>query len=248
MDEDKKIKLYLKGYEEGQKDAWSDINSLISRYDGWELKSRVESRIGTLYQELETKREELKENTGELDLGSKEGHGDELTSGEILWKPGDSYLFVEDKPSEAVDVLELVIESNIPIMFITRLSPDKILNRISDSSSLNKNSVMIILSSRKKSDDNLDGIKVKRIHPSNLTNLSNEIGAFLKKHDHSVILLSSISLLSNYKEPEKVLSFLHWTQDEVRENKACLVCSISENSVKSKFLGKVKSGFDLTFG
>ncbi len=250
MDDDKKIKIYLEGYKEGQKEAWSDIESMVSKFDGWELKSRVESRIGTLYQEVESKREELRENIAQMTFEDEEP--EEGSEGEFIrpdWKPGEAYLFVEDKPAKAIEVLDEVIESDVPILFVVRRSPDKIIRKLESNtrSSLSDDCKFLWLSREKAVDDQPTSVEVAKASPSDLPNLSSEIGKFLKKREKAVILFSGIKQLTSYNDEEKILKLLHFIKDKIKNNEACLVASISDRVVDEKFLEKFKDEFEKVY-
>ncbi|MEF8873773.1 MAG: DUF835 domain-containing protein [Candidatus Thermoplasmatota archaeon] len=245
MDDDEKIKVYLKGYEEGQKEAWSDIESMVSKFEGWELKSRIESRIGTLYQEVESKREELKEDIDQLDFEEEESKGgEEEDTIEIPWKPGEGYLFIEDKLKEAIEVLGEVIESGVPILFIVRQSPDKIMDLFDDGSSIGDDCKFVWLSREDGVGEQPAAVEVERISPSDLPSLSQKIGKFLKNEEETVVLFSGIKLLTSYNEEDKILHLLHFTKDRIKDNDSCLVASISDKAVEEKFLEKFKDEFE----
>lgn len=247
MDEDKRIKIYIEGYKEGQKEAWKDIESLISRYDGWDLKSRVESRIGTLYQEVESKREELKEDPEMISFEEKETERGEIPKRDLPWYSGDAYLFIENRPKEALAVLSEVIRSGIPIIFIVRESPDKVLSELEDTSSLVEGSKFVWLSRQHRVKEQESKVDIKRVSPGDLSGLSQIIGNFLKSNEMAVVLFSGIPFLINYNDEGKVLKLLHFIKDEIQENEGCLVTSVAGNAVDEKFLEKMKGEFDKTF-
>jgi len=244
MKKEKKISLYLKGYEEGQEDAWSEIESLLSKYEGWELRSRIESKIGTLYQEVEAKRTELKENPGIL--SPKKVPPDEPTppEKEIPWNKGDAYLFVENKPAESIKEVVDIVERGASALLILREDPEKIIEQfdmpIDDCR-------FIWLSRSKGSNDFEDDLTVEKISPSDLSGLSNAIGSYLKSNQKGVVFLSGIPLMTNYNEENKVLRLLNFSRDKVTENEGCLVASISPDAFEEKFFEKIKGEFNLTF-
>ncbi len=246
MEEDEKVELYLKGYEEGQKEAWSDIKSLISKYEGWELKSRIESKIGTLYQEIDSKRTELKENPGTLSMEPEEPSQEVEESAEIdiPWRPGDAYLFVEDKPSESIERLVKIIKKGTPTLFILRENPEKLIKNHQFPTDKCK---FIWLSRQSGRDISDDEVQMENISPSDLSGLSNEIGTYLKSNPKGVVFLSGISFITNYNEGKKVLKLVNFSRDKVTENNGCLVGSVSPDALEKKFLEKIKGEFNQTF-
>ncbi len=244
MDKEDKIELYLKAYEEGLKDAWSDIESLISKYEGWELRSRTESKIGTLYQEVDSKRTELNEDPGMLTIGEDDGPGNGDDEPKISWTKGDAYLFIEKKPERSLDELVDVMRKGASALIIARESPDKLL----DMHDIPEDGSKFIWLTRSKGENVGSDIKTIKRSPSDLSGLSNEIGNYMINNQNSVIFLSGIPLMTNYNDGSKVLKFLNFTRDKVTENEGCLVVSLSGSALEEKLLEKIKGEFDLTFG
>jgi len=242
MDEKDKIELYLKGYEEGQKEAWSDIKSLVSKHEGWDLKSRIESRIGTLYQELDSKREELKEHPERLSV-KEEVPPKKVENFDIPWTVGESYLFLEKKPKTSIRELVEIVKKEVSVLFILRDPPHKRLEGYEGEISF-ENCKFVMLSRQSGMTKPIDDIEIDRISPDDLSGLSSMIGKFLKSRENPVIFLSGIPFLINYNDEEKILHLLHFTKDKVADCEGCLLSSISPEVVEKTFLEKFKSEFN----
>ncbi len=245
MKEEKKIALYLKGYEKGQEDAWSKIESLISKYEGWELRSRIESRIGTLHHEIDSKRTELKENPEMLSIEEEEPTDEKFISEEeIPWNKGDAYLFVENKLGESIRELADVVERGASALLILREDPKKAVEQFEIPV---ENCRFIWLSRSKEINGSENDMSVEKISPSNLSGLSNAIGSYLKSNRKGVVFLSGIPLMTNYNDENKVLRLLNFSRDKVTENEGCLVASISPDAFEEKFFEKIKGEFNRTY-
>ncbi len=247
MDQEKVIEIYLKGYEEGQEEAWSNIKSLVSKHDGWELRSRVESKIGTLYQDIEYKRSELRRNPQslqlDLDLDEEEKEEEEVEE-EIekelpSWSISDSHMIIESKPNKGFDEYKKLNQEGYPGLVITRDPPSKILKRYGLDG---ENTIFIWLS--KSGSPKTDEIEVERISPSDLSGLSSNIGVFLKNNKNGVVFLSGVPYLNNFSENNKVLNFISWVKDRITEHEGFYLLSISGSAVDKKFIEKVKGEFD----
>ncbi len=246
MEKDRKVELYLKGYEEGQKDAWSDIESLVSKYEGWELKSRIESKIGTLYQEIEAKRTEIKEKPDILSIEVEQPSEEESTEEEekVPWRPGDAYLFIEDKSDRSIKKIVEIIKKGTPTLFIVRENPKKIIDEFEISF---EDCKFIWLSRQSVKETDEDDVQMEDRSPSNLSGLSNDIGTYLKSNPQGVVFLSGISFMTNYNEEKKVLKLINFAKDKVTENDGCLVGSVSPDALEEKFLEKIKGEFNRTY-
>ncbi|MFW6376260.1 MAG: DUF835 domain-containing protein [Thermoplasmatota archaeon] len=245
MDQEKIIEIYLKGYEEGQEKAWSNIKNLVSKHDGWELRSRVESKIGTLYQDIEYKRSELRKNPQSLQLDLEENQAEEEEFEEQVerelpsWNISDSHIIIEPKPNKGFDEYKKLNLEGYPGMVITRDPPSKILKRY-DLDGDNTKFIWLSKSGSLK----IDGIDVERISPSDLSGLSSNIGVFLKNNKNGIVFLSGVPYLNNFSENNKVLNFISWVKDRITEHKGFYLLSISDSAVDKKFIEKVKGEFD----
>ncbi len=246
MTEDDRIQLYLKGYKEGQKEAWSEIKNLVSKYEGWDLRSRIESRIGTLNEEIESKRREVLEDPeilspSESEVG--EGPSKEEKKG-IPWNKGDSYLFVEEKPERSIKDVSDVMRRGASALIITRKSPQKLIR--SFDIPLEK-AEFIWLSSSSNDLNKNDNISFKKNSPSDLSGLSSKIGNYLKSKPESVVFLSNISLMTNYNDNSKVFKLINYSKDRITEYDSCLVVSLASNALEKKFFERIKSEFNQIF-
>ncbi|MEF8833123.1 MAG: DUF835 domain-containing protein [Candidatus Thermoplasmatota archaeon] len=237
MKKEEKIALYLKGYEEGQNEAWTEIESLVSKYEGWELRSRIESKIGTLYQEVDSKRTELEQNPEKLIIEEPTDQPPPSKK-EIPWNKGDAYLFVENKLDESIRELVDVVNRGASALLVLREDPGKTIEQFDLSV---KDCRFIWVS------DLEDDVSVEKISPSDLSGLSNAIGSYLKSNQEGVVFLSGIPLMTNYNEENKVLQLLNFSRGKVTENDGCLVASISPGAFEEKFFEKIKGEFNQTF-
>lgn len=244
MDQEKIIEIYLKGYEEGQEEAWSNIKSLVSKHDGWELRSRVESKIGTLYQDIEYKKSELRENPRSLQLDLEEDESEEEVEEEVerelpTWDISDSHMIIEPEPSQGFDEYKKLNQEGFPGMVITRNPPSKILMRYE----LNRDKTRFIWLSKSGSPKS-EEVDVERISPSDLSGLSSNIGVFLKNNKNGIVFLSGVPYLNNFSDNKKVLNFISWIKDRITEHEGFYLLSISGSALDEKFLEKVKGEFD----
>lgn len=239
MDQEEKMELYLKGYEDGQKEAWSNIKKLISRYEGWDLKSRVESKIGTLYQEVQSKKVELQDEPSILEI-SEEGEAKREVDLVIdEWEKGNSYLFLNGDEI-AYKELQSLFDRDIKGLIISRESPEKIVNKYNISEKVQL--IWLTKSTSKKIENDL--ISWSKISPGNLSKLSSEIGNFLKRNKNGCVFVSGIPSLINYNDFEKVLKFISWVIDRTYQRHGYLIVSLSHLSLKEEYINTIKDEFD----
>jgi len=242
MDQDEKMELYLRGYEEGQKEAWSSAKYMISRYDGWDLKSRIESKLGTLYQAVKSKRVELRDDPSPLVI-EKDEDLDPLEAdvkSDIPLLKGESLLFFEDRPEDSFKkFLELVSEDRGGLI-ISRDAPDKLIKR----TDFPHDTSFIWLSKSSGKDFSHIEQNTFTISPTNLQKLSSQVGNFLKNSDEGVIFITGLPSMVNYLGFNKMQEFISWVLDRVSERDGFMICSLPEKSIKQKKLGILKAEFD----
>lgn len=264
MDKEEKIELYLKGYEEGQKEAWSNIKSMASRYEGWELKSRIESKLGTLYQNLDAKRAELKEDPQELILEDEESGGEEAvevggeeelaaeeesveeegmedkTAERKDWKRGCSYLLWEKNPDSGITSFKDLVEEGNKGLCISREYPEKIINRYE----LPKDEIQFVqLSKSSMGYSSSEEIRWSRKSPANLSSLSAKIGGFLRDNE-GVVFMHGVPNLLFYNTFNKVLDFLSWAKDKIQNRNAYLLISVDESALEEDQVNILRGEFD----
>ena len=235
------MKLYLKGYEEGQKEAWSNIKNLVSRFEGWELKTRVESKIGTLYQEVQSKRVELEDNPSELIIeGEESSIKEDEGKSTFELNLGNSYLML-GRDKESFNTFQSVLDEENPGLIISRESPEKMMKKYD----LNGNIKFVWLTTSTSRKVDVQSITWKKVSPGSLSKISTEIGKFLKNNENGVILLSGLPNLINYNEFNKVLDFVSWTIDQTYQKQGYFIVSLSPSTLKEKEIGKISDEFDV---
>ncbi len=243
MDQEERMKLYLKGYEEGQKEAWSKIKNMVSRYEGWELKSRIESRLGTLYQDVKSKRFDLKEDPSQLFFEQEEKPQKGSTEIETELTNGEGLLMIEEDSDGSIQEFITLSSKSQGGLFISRDSPDKLQKRFDFD---DKVSIVWLSKSSKKDFSHLEH-EIDIISPSNLQKLSACIGNFLKNSNGGAVFISGIPTMINYNDFRKVQNFIGWVRDTVTKRDGYLICSIPESSIKKKRLSILKAEFDLVY-
>lgn len=241
MKKDLRVKLYLKGYEEGQKEAWKEIKRLTKSHDGWDLTSRIESKIGTLYQDVAAKKAELIEDGSLMEIDD-EKKGKENRERDINWD-GRYYLMIEDSPQKCIATLDALVQNGYKGLVISTESPSKLKYKYG----LPDTDLSYIL--LQKSNFGLgknETSKSKVCSPSNLNNLSSAIGHFIKESSDKkpVIVLHGLGNISLYYDLNKVLKFIDWIKEKLDPKEGYLLASIPHSEYQTQELGKFKGHFD----
>ncbi len=236
MDKDLKILLYIKGYEEGQKEAWKDIKRLIKRHDGWDLRSRIESKVGTLYQDIASKKAELMDDPTLLEFDDEQQ--EEPKEEDVEWDES-FYLVIEDKPSRSMSAFKELVEKGYDGICISNEFPMKLKNRYD----LPDEKVLFVQLQKSNYGSNAT-VKCIRCSPANLSNLSAKIGDLLKNRSEPIILLHGVHTLTLHNDLNRVLSFIDWIKGKVHSDEGFFITSISSSDFSKSEIGRFKGHFD----
>ncbi len=237
MDSEIKVQMYLMGYEDGQKEAWSEIKRLIKKHDGWELKSRIQSKLGTLYQDIDFKRAELMDDPTLLYI-EEESIEEPREEPKTDWNMGESYLILEKKPFMAVDAMLSLLGGKNRSLFITSELPDKMREKygITD-----ENIQFLELSTSGYSRFGKTDLKCT---PSNLSSLSGKIGDSIKDKSNPIILMHGMQDIVNRHQFPKSLEFVKWMIDKLRRSNGTLILSVDSTIFDEKDLARLETYFD----
>lgn len=242
MDKKKKEELYLKGYEEGLKEAWSTIKRIVSRYEGWELKSRVNGKLGTLYQDISSKRVELKDDPDMLVLeGDMDESKDHVEERKGSFEDASTILVVEKKLEEGLSIFRELMEDGDPGLCISREYPQKYQGGFGLK---DKDVHYVILAKNQNDSYRGEGTNWDVNNPGNLTDLSTSIGNFMKHNNGGVILLKGLQYMMVYNDFVMIKKFLNFVREKINEYHGKFILSISKSSLNQDEMDYLKAEFD----
>jgi len=199
MKEDLK-RSYLKGFEAGLKDAWSEISRLTSRgYSSTELNIMAKSKIAVISRTIEAKARELEqmEIVFEEEKVSK-------SVGELPDHRG-SYIVKEEKAETIYKYFTTLLEKNKKGLCITRTHPKEL------GLDLDTKNVKYLWLSRSEKDA---GQYAQSVSPTELAKLASQIVIFMDKSKQSVVLLEGIEYLFSQNGFQPVLRFVQMLSEK----------------------------------
>lgn len=238
MDKEKLIEAYMKGYEEGLKRGWKGAKSMLSRYDGWELKSRMEGKIGTLYQDVRTRRYEIEGEPFFMDWEEQEGPSDRTPSGvpELRW--GNMYLFMERKPEISLDIFFQHVSEECKGLCVTH----ERISAIVDARGEDENVVYCYLGKGGRS--SYRSVEYETVSLGNLNKLASVVGEFFKENKGSLMFLSGMNRMMPYVEFEKIQKFTDFVKSKANEHGGCVIVSLPPDILEGYQLQQIKNSFD----
>ncbi|MFO8109523.1 MAG: DUF835 domain-containing protein [Thermoplasmata archaeon] len=237
MDKEKMIELYLKGYEEGLKEGWRGAKSMVSRYDGWELKSRMEGKLGTLYQDVRSKRYKLLDDPCILEPEEVE----RTPAPETLDIPeiteGNMYLFIETRPESSLNTFFEYVSDTCKGLCITDESIESIVNRYGE----NDNVVYCTLGKSYGSSDH------ESVNYGNLNKLGTVVGKFFKFNEDAVILFDGIDRVIHYVDFAQLQKFMDFVREKANDNKGIVLVSLPSGIMEKKQFNQFRNTFHEEF-
>ncbi len=236
MDKEKMIELYLKGYEDGLTEAWRSAKSMVSRYDGWELKSRMKGKISTLYQDVSSKRYKIELDPSVFlpEEDYAEVPGDTLELPEI--KKGEMYLFLERKPKDSFNFFFKSIPEAEKGLCITSERIENIIDKYGEYDVVSYCNLAKSNSQRNKS--------YETISFASLSRLGTVIGEFFKDNPGSILLFQGMDRMIHYNDFSKLQKFVDFIRDKASDNNGYIIVTIPPNILEEKKFNRFRNLFD----
>jgi hypothetical protein len=216
---------YLKGYEEGLTEAWNEVVKLSNRgLSSKEIALRAKSIIGTIYQKLDSKRQEVGQkqetNTAQEPIRPQM----ETTEQKPIYNlsEGGSYLVREPKADKSLRLFSSVLSKNYNGLIISRTDPQVL------KGSFKEPRVKILWLTRPEDKCSENCINY------DLTRLQNTIREFMEKNPKTVILIDGINYLVNYNNFNMVLRFIQTLRDEIAMKRCCLITLVDPGTIDSR--------------
>jgi len=240
MDKAKLVELYLKGYEEGLKEAWKSAKSMVSHYEGWELKSRMEGKIGTLYQDVRSKRYDLMRDTSLL----IEEEPEEIERGEtsVEISPGGMYLIIEKKPNRSFDKFFQIVSGDVPGLLITK---DPIETVVDDHGL--RDAVTYVHLGKRTRRGSRGELSYPDISYGSLSKISSYFGEHFKNNQSSIALLHGVDRMLSYTDFEKVQKFMDFIREKAVSSKGTVIVSIPPDIMGKKQFNRFCGSFTEVF-
>ena len=234
---------YLKGYEAGLKEAWSEVSSLATRgHTAKEIQMYVRSRKAAINQMLQKKAldigreasfstEEVSSVSSPPQQPKKENSEDSHSLPDL--KRGYGYFVCEDRPEKAFSMLSKARDNGSACVMITRTPPDQLRDRYDV-----KNMRLVWLTKKAKVSHLVSGLGVpddgeeeERVDPADLTRLSSFLISLLKENRENggAILFDGIEYMVMQNEGfNTVMKFIQYINEAVSTNKGFLFLVVGE--------------------
>jgi len=217
MGDDELRKAFLKGYEEGLKNAWREIGLLTTRgYSSTELSVMAKSKMAVLYRDVESMAARLEEeepptvgpSVPQRDIG---GRG--------------AYLVREPKAERIFDLYTELLAAGARGLCITRIHPDDLRSRykLADSG-------FVWLSST----PGKKGKGMAVVPPTGLVDIASAIAEFSSQGGNAAVLLEGVEYMIGQNGFASFLRFLQKVNEKIVLNNSYLLISANPAAMKEQ--------------
>lgn len=137
-----------------------------------------------------------------------------------------TYLLVDERQTKILEVAESVSNSQEKILFISRLHPDLIREKI-----IGEITEAIWLSERPSE---------RSVSPQQLGKLLQRISTFVKKEKSAVVFLDGLEYLSLFNDFSRLQMFVEQLNDIIMESRAILVVAVDPRLFDQRSLAKLR--------
>lgn len=212
-------KGYLKGFEEGLKEAWQEISRLTTRgYSSTELNIMAKSKLAVIKRDIEAKARQIQDT--EIELVKEETREES-----ILPDRGGSYIVQEEKAKTVLVHMSTLIEKGRHALCITRMHPRDV-GAVLDGKHVK---FLWLSKSEGKVDEALNSVS-----PTELTKLATQALNFMEKEKASAILLEGIEYLISQNGFPPVLRFVQMLSEKSVVHDSYLLLSANPKAMGEK--------------
>ena len=213
-------RAYLKGYEEGQKEAWSDISKLTTRgYSSTELNIMAKSKMAVVSRSVEDKARQIEKSGLAFEDTPAAG-----AMGALPERRG-SYVIKEEKAEAIFDHLAGLLEKGHHGLCITRTHPRELSGRFGG------NAVTFLWLSRSEADAKGD---VRSVSPTELSAIASRAVSFMESEKRSAVLLEGNEYLVSQNGFPPVLKFVQVLSERSVLHDSYLLLSINPDAMSDK--------------
>jgi hypothetical protein len=220
MGRDRLKEAYLRGFEEGLRQAWNDAIRLAARgYTGTEMGIIIKGKLNSVPQAVEALAKRLEVNQ----ILAEEP---EVEQPLPLAKETGAYLVPETKAHQIFGIFSRLTREGARGLCITRLHPSVAINRFS----LRATRFVWLTRMERGAPDGAPD-EVEFVSPTNLPLLASTIQEFLGANAGGVVLLEGLEYLVTQNDFRQVLRFVQTVNERVVLSNSYLLVSVNPNAM-----------------
>lgn len=218
---------FIKGFEEGLKDAWEEIIKLSTKgYTSRELQIMAKTKKSMLFQTVQRKAEELERALGRKILTQAPPPGVSPVQADI--RPGWSYVIKEERPEKSFSMFSALTGSGARGLCISRTHPDMLKQKYGFEAET------IWLTKTENAQGSAGKKGSEFVSPNNLARLASAVREFLSKGENGAVIIEGLEYLTTQNDFRSVLKFVQLINEQVVLDKGYLIIPVDEGTMDTK--------------
>ncbi|MEW5748583.1 MAG: DUF835 domain-containing protein [Candidatus Thermoplasmatota archaeon] len=220
-------KGFIKGFEEGLKDAWEEIIKLSMKgYTSRELQIMAKTKKSMLFQRVQQRTDELERALGRKIQAPEAAAKPAPAQAEM--RPGWSYVIKEERPERSFSMFSALVGGGARGLCISRTHPDMLKQKYgfeAETIWLTKTESAQVSSGRKGAEF---------VSPNNLAHLASAVREFLSKGENGAVVIEGLEYLTTQNDFKSVLRFVQLINEQVVLDKGYLIIPVDEGTMDPK--------------
>lgn len=220
-------KGFIKGFEEGLKDAWEEIIKLSMKgYTSRELQIMAKTKKSMLFQRVQQRAEELEKVLGRKILTQEAAPKPQAATADV--RPGWSYVIKEDRPEKSFSLFASLVGAGARGLCISRTHPDMLKQKYGFDAET-------IWLTKTEGAQGASGKKgAEYVSPNNLAHLASAVREFLSKGENGAVIIEGLEYLNTQNDFKSVLRFVQLINEQVVLDKGYLIVPVDEGTMDPK--------------
>lgn len=218
---------FIKGFEEGLKEAWEEIIKLSTKgYTSRELQIMAKTKKSMLFQVVQRKAEEMERALGRKILTTPAAPKAPQAPAEL--SPGWSYVVKEVRPERSFSMFAALTGGGARGLCISRTHPDMLKQKYGFDTEV------IWLTKTENAHGSAGHEGTEFVSPNNLAHLASAVREFLSRGEGGAVIIEGLEYLTTQNDFKSVLRFLQLINEQVVLDKGYLIIPVDEGTMDPK--------------
>ncbi|MEM0448703.1 MAG: DUF835 domain-containing protein [Methanomassiliicoccales archaeon] len=223
---------YIKGYEDGLREAWEEFLSLTSKgFNSREMQILVKGQRMAIKEKVENKRRRMPAEADLLEQADLESKPSPKTPQEprLEARPANLYLIKDRDLNGPMDHLKRHLASGGKALCILRTPPDSVRQRFG----VDCQTVWLTKTEVLRQEE---GLTCELVSPTDLPRLNTMIKTFLSENKGGHIILEGMEYLITQNDFKNVLKFIQGVRDQVILAKGMMMIPVDPGALEEREL------------
>jgi hypothetical protein len=218
---------FMKGFEEGLKEAWEEIIKLSTKgYTSRELQIMAKTKKSMLFQVVQQKAAEMEKALGKrIFTQAPQAKADPA---QASLSQGWSYVVKEVRPERSFSMFASLIVGGARGLCISRTHPDMLKQKYG----FEADTIWLTKTENAHGSSGRKGAEF--VSPNNLAHLASAVREFLSKGEGGAVIIEGLEYLNTQNDFKSVLRFVQLINEQVVLDKGYLIIPVDESTMDSK--------------